>query len=86
MGYGSRALQLLQDFYEGKTRSLDEDEPMAMEETGIKTVDDMEVALLEETVKPRTALPPLLLRLNEKTPERLDYMGVSFGLTGQLLK
>lgn len=42
--------------------------------------------LLEETIVPRKSLPPLLLKLSERPPERLDYLGVSFGLTEQLFK
>lgn len=30
-------------------------------------------------------MPPLLQRLSERRPERLDYLGVSFGLTRELL-
>jgi N-acetyltransferase 10 len=37
-------------------------------------------------LEPRNNLPPLLLKLSERPPERLDYIGVSFGLTGPLLK
>lgn len=44
------------------------------------------VSLLEEVVTPRKDLPPLLLKLNERRAERLDYLGVSYGLTPQLLK
>lgn len=39
-----------------------------------------------QTIEPRNNLPPLLLKLSERPPERLDYIGVSFGLTGPLLK
>lgn len=42
--------------------------------------------LLEETIKPRKNLPPLLLKLNERRAEKLDYLGVSYGLTNSLLK
>uniref|UniRef100_A0A1I8C298 RNA cytidine acetyltransferase n=1 Tax=Meloidogyne hapla TaxID=6305 RepID=A0A1I8C298_MELHA len=35
---------------------------------------------------PRTNLPPLLERLNQRRAESLDYIGVSFGLTLPLLK
>jgi len=31
-------------------------------------------------------MPPLLLRLSERKPETLDYLGVSYGLTPQLLR
>jgi hypothetical protein len=31
-------------------------------------------------------MPPLLQRLSERRPETLDYLGVSYGLTPQLLR
>lgn len=31
-------------------------------------------------------MPPLLQRLSERKPEQLDYLGVSFGLTKDLLR
>ena len=31
-------------------------------------------------------MPPLLQRLSERKPETLDYLGVSYGLTPQLLR
>lgn len=37
-------------------------------------------------MSPRKDLPPLLLKLNERRAERLDYLGVSYGLTPQLLR
>ena len=45
-----------------------------------------EVGLLEEVISPRSNLPPLLLKLSERPAEKLDYLGVSYGLTAQLLK
>ncbi len=44
------------------------------------------MGLLEERLKPRKDLPPLLQALSERRPEALDYLGVSFGLTASLLK
>jgi len=38
------------------------------------------------TVRLATAMPPLLQRLTERKPENLDYLGVSYGLTSQLLR
>ena len=36
-------------------------------------------------VRPSSSMPPLLQRLSELKPESLDYLGVSYGLTPQLL-
>ena len=85
MGYGSRALELLQQYYEMKIPNLNEDKVVI--DSRIEAVaDDEEVSLLEETLKPRKNLPPLLLELSERKPEQLDYIGVSYGLTKPLLK
>ncbi len=42
-------------------------------------------SLLEERLVPRQKLPPLLISLADRPPEALHYLGVSYGLTGQLL-
>uniref|UniRef100_A0A9J7ZBG3 RNA cytidine acetyltransferase n=1 Tax=Cyprinus carpio carpio TaxID=630221 RepID=A0A9J7ZBG3_CYPCA len=39
------------------------------------------VSLLEEVVSPRKDLPPLLLKLNERRAERLDYLGYNVFLS-----
>jgi N-acetyltransferase 10 len=41
---------------------------------------------LNVPVTPRNNLPPLLLKLSERPPERLHYLGVSYGLTQPLHK
>ncbi|MED6264294.1 N-acetyltransferase 10 [Characodon lateralis] len=84
MGYGSRALQQLQMYYEGKFPTMDESTQPA--HTQITSISSEAVSLLEEVVTPRKELPPLLLKLSERRAERLDYLGVSYGLTAQLLK
>ncbi|KAM4552961.1 RNA cytidine acetyltransferase [Fundulus diaphanus] len=84
MGYGSRALQQLQMYYEGKFPTMDESVQPAP--TQIASVSSEAVSLLEEVLTPRKELPPLLLKLSERRAERLDYLGVSYGLTAQLLK
>ncbi|KAF7663760.1 hypothetical protein LDENG_00202250 [Lucifuga dentata] len=84
MGYGSRALQMLQMYYEGKFPTMDEKSHSNHNE--ITSVNSEAVTLLEEVVTPRKELPPLLLKLSERRAERLDYLGVSYGLTTQLLK
>ncbi|KAL3267287.1 hypothetical protein HHI36_011418 [Cryptolaemus montrouzieri] len=84
MGYGARALALLKQYYEFKIPSIDENAMEVQEE--IENVDENEVGLLEEQIEPRKTLPPLLLKLSEREPEKLDYIGVSYGLTEPLLK
>ncbi|GMT28646.1 hypothetical protein PFISCL1PPCAC_19943, partial [Pristionchus fissidentatus] len=83
MGYGGRAMQLLHDYYQGKFPCMKEDG----EKRQAKSVKDVEtLQLMEEQITPRTNLPPLLERLTERRAEKLDYLGVSFGLTVELLK
>lgn len=42
--------------------------------------------IIHIVLEPRASLPPLLLKLSERRPESLDYIGVSFGITEKLLK
>lgn len=89
MGYGSRAIELLKDHFEGKFTDLSED--AAPKDYTIKRVDDKELKnanLLNDEIKLRDAktLPPLLLKLSEQPPYFLHYLGVSYGLTKPLHK
>ncbi|KAL2358122.1 GNAT acetyltransferase 2-domain-containing protein [Cryomyces antarcticus] len=92
MGYGSRALQLLIDFFEGKFTSLSESmEAEAEEAEEMVRITDEELAsssLLQDNVKIRdfASMPPLFARLSERKPTPLDYLGVSYGLTSPLHK
>lgn len=89
MGYGQRALQLLTDFYEGKFQPLDEKAEYVNEELVRVTDEEIENADLKtESIKirDRESLPPLLLRMSERRPDTLDYIGVSYGLTDRLHK
>lgn len=62
---------------------LDEDGPADQK---IAPVLEEDVGILEEAIEPRKSLPPLLLKLTERRPESLSYIGVSYGLTLPLLK
>lgn len=84
MGYGSRALELLQKYYEMKIPNINDH--CIITDDKIKTIEEEEVSLLEENIKPRKNLPPLLSKLSQRKPEKLDYLGVSYGLTQPLLK
>lgn len=89
MGYGSQALRCLIEFYEGKTVSLAETENTQSEEMVRVTDAELEEpSLLLDNVKVRDihSMPPLFSKLSERRPQRLDYLGVSFGLTAPLHK
>uniref|UniRef100_A0A915KZF8 RNA cytidine acetyltransferase n=1 Tax=Romanomermis culicivorax TaxID=13658 RepID=A0A915KZF8_ROMCU len=83
MGYGSRTIQLLEDYFEG--RIAYSGDSASEEEISIENEAEGN-NLLEEHVIPRKNLPPLLLKLSEKRAMKLDWLGVSFGLTNNLLK
>lgn len=88
MGYGAKALELLTDYYEGRFASLSEDDDQVMEES-ITRVTDAELnnaSLLDDDIKVRdiNKMPPLFSKLSERKCERLDYVGVSYGLTPDL--
>jgi N-acetyltransferase 10 len=89
MGYGSRAMELLVDYFEGKFTSLDEDMNRPQEE--MVRVSDAELtnsSLLDDNVQVRDirTMPPLFGKLTERRPDELDYIGVSYGLTPTLHK
>jgi N-acetyltransferase 10 len=91
MGYGTRALKLLIDYHRGQTGvSLrmpgdtggsgadEDDDDVDMDDEGAT---GSKPGLLVEQIAPRRKIPPLLRRLDERAPDVLDYLGVSYGLT-----
>lgn len=89
MGYGSRALNLLTEFFEGKFMNLGEKEVKEQEQMIRVTDEEIESStLLTDNIKVRdiTKMPPLFSILTEVLPPRLDYIGVSYGLTPLLHK
>lgn len=87
MGYGARALQALNSFYSGEYFNLDETSQPEPSYPDPAAIDDTIDLLTDKpTVRAATAMPPLLQRLTERKPETLDYLGVSYGLTPQLLR
>lgn len=81
MGYGKRTLSLLSDFYDGLLTSLDESSPAEPASgAGAKPRSRL------EALEPRQDLPPLLRRVADVKPDKLDWLGVSFGLTPRLFK
>ncbi|KAG8215554.1 GNAT acetyltransferase 2-domain-containing protein [Butyriboletus roseoflavus] len=88
MGYGSRALKALNSFYSGEYFTLSEHSHSEPFYPDASLIDPANTDLQSDhpTVRPANAMPPLLQRLSERKPEILDYLGVSYGLTPQLLR
>lgn len=105
MGYGSRAIDLLIQYFQGDLSAGSGPSPPVgsfggegagdSEGDAIHAIhstkdlstenDGSEASLLQETVIPRKKLPSLLTPISERPCERLHWLGVSFGLTSQLL-
>jgi len=86
-GYGSAALKQLTQYFQGQLSGLDEGEGgTGATPTRKPSATPNGAGLLAERIKPRTGLPPLLVSLADRPPERLHYLGVSFGITLQLYK
>ncbi|KAJ6803117.1 RNA cytidine acetyltransferase 1-like [Iris pallida] len=90
LGYGSAAVELLARYYEGQMSNFteeDAEENQEIEENEVKVTEAAQkVSLLEENITPKANLPPLLVPLHERRPEKLHYLGVSFGLTRDLFR
>eukprot|EP00729_Bicosta_minor_P007993 gene7993-4888_t len=82
MGYGKRAIEQLTSFYEGELSSLTEGGGGAAAASGGGSRERTRAEMLA----PRENLPPLMNKLSEIAPDRLDYLGVGFGLTPSLFK
>lgn len=67
MGYGTRAMELLTEYYEGKMINLDE--------TAEKE---------QKATEGKKKLPPLMSRLCDIKPTKVDYIGTAYGLTKEL--
>lgn len=93
-GYGARALELLTDYYGGKFTNLSESDMDTLPDseptmTRVTQAELAKASLLEDDdvkVRDIQAMPPLFSRLSERRPPALDYVGVSYGVTAELLK
>lgn len=88
MGYGARALELLQEYFEGKFTDLSEGPEKDFRISRVSDSELEKATLRTDVVKTRDpkTMPPMLLKLSEKAPHYLHYLGVSYGLTPQLNK
>ena len=74
MGYGTRALKLLEHYFSGQF-NIDLNEDF-----------EKDAEMTNEEHNEQSDKKTLLLSLSERKAEMLDYLGVSFGLTSELLK
>lgn len=91
MGYGRRAVQLLEEYYSARIASLSEEDLPAVPESIPQITDEdlAEATLATDEIRVRdpATMPPLLLKLAERPlRENLDWLGVSYGITAQLHK
>jgi N-acetyltransferase 10 len=78
MGYGKRSIEQITAFYQGDIASIGEG--------GARAAVPRAKPTRAEMLAPRDNLPSLLNKLSEIVPERLDYLGVGYGLTPELFK
>jgi N-acetyltransferase 10 len=87
-GYGTKALELLQKYYDGLMIDIDNIKTDEIDELYVKEETPKEEGaaegLLEENIKQRKGLPPILQKLNERKPLNVQYLGTSFGITQEL--
>ncbi|CAH7687422.1 GNAT acetyltransferase 2-domain-containing protein [Phakopsora pachyrhizi] len=89
MGYGTRAIEMLDSFFSGRLVSLNENLPSQADKSPSDSALQPSKSLENgNNIRSRSIqeLPALLQRLSERQPEALDYLGVSFGLTPSLFK
>lgn len=79
LGYGSRALQLLTEFFENKFLAEKQIDLAQFLKISSKNDQFQELA-------PKKGLPPLLKPVNELNPNAISYLSVSYGLTTELFK
>ena len=84
MGYGSRAMDLLMERLQQEATAP----PSSVKATRLSSIMSTTGDLHTEILKPKdaTTMRPLLQRLDEIHLPWLDWMGVAYGLTADLLK
>ena len=80
-GYGTRALQLLTEYYRGNI-AVNSAEDEAKDAAAAAAGDEEAAAATQ--IEPRKKIPSLLTPLHRRPYEAIDYIGVSYGVTTEL--
>ena len=88
MGYGSRAMSLLIDYYEGKLNDIGDTENVPRAHNSQESNMDVTSDIHTEKLKVRDVdtMAPLLLAMAEIPAPPVHWIGVSFGLTHDLMR
>jgi len=83
MGYGSATMEILKNYYSGQIERsvLYEGKVDKRKKIRDSLGVNLEIQIPAPQPLTKTNLPPLLLSMKERPAERLDYLGVSFGLS-----
>lgn len=90
MGYGTKAIEMLIAHFQGEYQTEVLDAGVFGNEGSIKgadtdAADSNEEGLQNEEITQKATLPPLLVPVSELPTEQLNWLGVSYGLTPELL-
>eukprot|EP00826_Nyctotherus_ovalis_P064141 TRINITY_DN9403_c0_g4_i3.p1 TRINITY_DN9403_c0_g4~~TRINITY_DN9403_c0_g4_i3.p1 ORF type:complete len:953 (-),score=281.49 TRINITY_DN9403_c0_g4_i3:149-3007(-) len=83
-GYGSRALELLQKYYEGVLIDADEIEDDERVSKKKSEKEETKEQLKTERIKPKKGLKPIMQPLSKRRPLPVHYLGTSYGITEKL--
>jgi N-acetyltransferase 10 len=86
MGYGTRALQILSQYFSGGIIGNADEVHGNAELKSDDVIGIGSSSLLSDELRSRTNLPPLLVALTDRPPEILHWIGVSYGITPELHK
>ena len=90
MGYGTKAIELLIAHFQGDFQTEVLDVGVYGNEGSVETASDSTSkeeggGLQQEEITQKATLPPLLVPVSELPTEQLNWLGVSYGLTPELL-
>jgi N-acetyltransferase 10 len=86
MGYGTRALQILSQYFSGGIIGNADEVHGNAELKSDDVIGIGSSSLMSDELRSRTNLPPLLVALTDRPPEILHWIGVSYGITPELHK